>query len=642
MTETSNENTATVTSSLRDLQYVAGLVTVIVLLYVRTFNVPWYYDDIMNIVERPYFNDFDQIMRLIFSSRGVSKLSFALNYAVGGLYLPGFHLVNILIHAATASLLYFILKRLFRDSKLFPFLGALLFAVHPVQTHAVTYIVQRMTSLSGLFFLLSIYMYILYRETGISDNNIIGARRNFFWVTAFLSGVLAVFSKEIAVVLPIALCLFDLYFFRSFSKGWRKWLLPTLPFFIVSCLVTFFLFLAPLLKGAGIDAITSTAVTIVSSKNLTPYTYFVTQLEVIWRYIRIIILPYGLTLDYCYPVVSNFFSLHSIISGVGLAGLLLLSWRLRSSNPRISFGISWFFLTLAVESSFIPLDPLFIHRLYLPIVGIIIIALDLLSRFSKRRYVMFFIYFIIFIYAAVTWQRNSLWLDPVAFYEDNLSKAPHSERVRNLLAEQYTFNGREDDAKRLLLEAIRINPGFGSSIVGLSNIYLNEGRRGEAFELLENGLRYNQSDHEIHNSLGSLYSMIGRKGMAEYHLQKAIDIKPDYGKAFCNMGSHYTGLGMWKEAEKQYRIALNLSPNDPMIHYNLGLALLNNGQHESARDEFDQVLKLDPKDKNLIYNLALVWIRLDNRQATEKLLSKLIVVDKQMADKLSSEMKRRK
>lgn len=642
MTEASNENSATVTSSPRDLLYVAGVVAVVILLYVCTLNVPWYYDDITNIVERPYFNDFDQLIRLIFSFRGISKLSFAINYTVGGLYLPGFHLVNILIHAAAASLLYFILKRLFRDSELFPFLGALLFAVHPVQTHSVTYIVQRMTSLSGLFFLFSLYMYILYRETGISQNNIIGVRRNIFWITAFLSGVLAVFSKEIAVVLPVALCLFDQYFFESFSKGWRKWLLPTLPFFIVSFLVTFFLFLAPLLKGAGIDAITSTAVTIVSSKNLTPYTYFITQLEVIWTYIRIIIVPYGITLDYCYPVVSKFISLRSIVSGTGLAGLLFISWRLRSSNPRISFGIAWFFLMLAVESSFIPLDPLFIHRLYLPIVGIIIVALDLLSRFSKRRYALIFICIIICVYAAVTWQRNKLWLDPVAFYEDNLRKAPHSERVRNLLAEQYTFNGREEDAKRLLLEAIRINPGFGSSVVGLSNIYLNEGRRGEAFELLENGLRYNQSDHEIHNSLGSIYSMIGRRGMAEYHLRKAIEIKPDYGKAFCNMGSHYTGLGMWKEAENQYRIALNLSPNDPMIHYNLGVVLLNNGQRESARYEFDQVLKLDPKDKILIYNLALVWIQLGNRQATETLLSKLILIDRQMADKLSSEMKRRK
>ncbi|MFA7402983.1 MAG: tetratricopeptide repeat protein [Pelobacteraceae bacterium] len=628
--------------SMRDVCHVSLLVLVTFLLYSNTLTVPWYYDDITSIIEQPYLHGFDQVIRLLLSFRGVAKLTFVLNNSLGGLYLPGFHLVNIAVHAGSVIVFYLILKRVFRGFQVYPFLGALLFAVHPVQTQAVTYIVQRMTSLSGFFFLLSLYLYIRFREKCHSEPGTFGMISMAFWAAAFLTGALALFSKENAVVLPVALYLFDWFFLDGRSEKWTRLLMRTFPFAIIPCLFAGFFFLVPLYKGAGVDSLTKTATTIVSSRDLTPWTYFITQFSVIWTYIRILIAPYGITLDYCYPVVKTLLMLRSIVAGVGLAGLLGFAFRVRHSAPRISFGIAWFFLTLSVESSFIPLDPLFIHRLYLPVAGFVIVLMDVLILLPWRRVVLALFCIVISIYSVVTWQRNALWNDPVAFYEDNLRKAPHSERVRNLLAEQYLHKGRDEDSKRMLIEAIRINPAYGSSIVALSNMYINEGRKGEAFELLENGLRINPNDHELHNSLGSLYSMIGRNGMAEYHLRRAIALKPQYGRAYCNLGVHYTGLGRWKEAESQYRMALNVTPNDPMIHYNLGVALLGSGQHDAARYEFNQALKFDPKDKNLIYNLTLAWIRLGDQQAANGLLVRLRGISREMADKLESEMKSKK
>lgn len=626
-------------SSLRDYGRMAILVAVTFLLYSNTLTVPWYYDDIVNIIEQPYLRGMDQLISLLFSSRGVAKLTFAMNYSLGGLSLPGFHSVNICIHAGTVVVFYLILKRVFRESPVIPFLCALFFAVHPVQTQAVTYVVQRMTCLSGFFFLLSLYCYISYRESCTPETNPPGMPSIFFWVAAFLSGALALYSKENAVVLPVAICLFDLYFLGGISDGWRRFMLRTAPFAIVPCLFAVNFFLAPLIKGTGVDLLTNTATTIVSSHGLTPWTYFVTQWGVIWTYLRILLVPYGITLDYSYQVVSSLLDVRNTVAGVGLAGLLLLAFRLRKTAPRLSFGIALFFLALVVESSFIPLDPLFVHRLYIPTAGFVIVVMDLLMRLPRRGAVLAFFSVVTAIYAIVAWQRNSLWNDPVSFYEDNLSQAPHSERVRNLLAEQYMLQGRDGDAKRQLIEAIRINPSFGSSIVALSNIYINEGRKAEAFELLENGVRTNPNDHELHNSLGSLYSMIGRNGMAEYHLRQAIALKPQYGRAYCNMGVHYAGLGKWKEAESQYRIALTVSPNDPLIHYNLGLVLLNNGQTAEARQEFNQTLKLDPKNRDVLYNLALVWARLGDRPSARELHSRLRGISREMADKLASEIK---
>ncbi len=625
--------------STRDYCHVAFLAAVTFLLYSNSLQVPWYFDDINNIVDQPQLNSLEQVFRLLFSFRGVAKLTFAMNYNFGGLYLPGFHLVNILIHSGSTIVLYLILKRVFRESVVFPFLCALLFAAHPVQTQAVTYIVQRMTCLSGFFFLIALYFYIRFKENRNPLSDTLGLHAIFCWVAVFLAGSLAVFSKENAIVLPVALFLFDWYFIGGRSEGWRPLLIRILPFALVPCLFAAVFFLAPLFKGAGMDSLTRTITTIVSSRNLNPLTYFVTQLEVIWIYLRILVVPYGITLDYSYPVVDKILTLRSVVAGTGLAGLLLLAFRLRYVAPRISFGIVWFFLTLAVESSFIPLDPLFVHRLYLPLAGFIIIAMDLLIRLPWRVPSLVFGCVVMSIYAMVTWQRNSLWNDPVAFYEDNLRKAPHSERVRNLLAEQYLLKGRDSDAKRMLVEAIRINPSFGSSVVALSNIYINEKRNAEAFDLLKNGIRTNPNDHEMHNSLGSLYSMLGIRGMAEYHLQKAISLNPSYGRAYSNMGAHYVGLGMLRDAERQYRMALKVSPNDPVIHFNLGLVLLDNGQPAEARFEFNQVLKLDPKDRDLIYNLALMLMRLGDQQSARALHARLGGISREMADKLAVEMK---
>lgn len=626
-------------STVRDYVWISILLGATLLLYSNTLTVPWYYDDFVNIIEQPYLRGLDQVLNLMFSFRGVAKLTFAMNYSLGGLSLAGFHLVNIFIHAGAVVTFYLVLKRVFRETPVFPFLCALLFAVHPVQTQAVTYIVQRMTSLSGLLFLLSLYCYIRFREKYDPNSDSIGITAILLWSAAILSGSLALYSKENAVVLPVVIYLFDLYFLGGNSDGWRRALLRTCPFALVPFLFAVYFFLAPLVKGAGIDALTKTATTIVSSQGLSPWTYFVTQWGVVWIYLRILLLPYGLTLDYSYPVVTSLMDLRNAVAGIGLAGLLFLAFKLRKSAPRSSFGITLFFLALAVESSFIPLDPMFVHRLYIPVAGFAIVVMDVLLRLPRRSVFLLLFCVITVAYALVAWQRNLLWRNPASFYEDNLRKAPHSERVRNLLAEQYMMAGRDEDAKRLLIEAIRINPSFGSSIVSLSNIYINEGNKSEAFELLDKGVRSNPNDHEIHNILGSLYGMVGRSGMAEYHLRQAIALKPNYGRAYCSLGVLYSSLGMWNEAESQYRFALTLSPNDPLTHFNLGVVLLSKEQKAEALQEFERTLKLDPKNRHVLYNLALVMNRLGEQKTARELHSRLGSISREMADKLAAEIK---
>ncbi len=619
----------------RDFLITIVLIAVVFLLYSNTLNAPWYFDDEINIFELQYPKNVYQTISMLFSQRGFAKLSFAMNYTLHGLYLPGFHLVNIFIHSGTAVVLYFVLKRVFRESVIYPFLCALFFAVHPVQTHAVTYIVQRMASLSGFLFLLALYSYIRFNELRSLDSSTWSIR---YWFVAFIAGFLAIISKENTVVLPVVMYVFDRYFINGRTEGWQRPLLRALPFAIIPCIYAVFLLLAPLYRGVDIVSLTSPDTTSISSRNLNPVSYFVTQFGVIWTYLRILLVPSGIALDYSYPIVNKLITLRNVMAGTGLAVLIVVAFRLRHNAPRISFGIVWFFLTLSVESSFIPLDPLFIHRLYLPVIGFVIAFMDILVRLPWRIPALAFFTSIICIFSVFAWQRNVLWCHPVAFYEDNLRITPENERVKVILAEEYTQKGRHEDAKRLLLESIRINPSFAPAIVGLSNSYADEGRLDESVALLENGVSQYSNNHYMHNNLGRLYGMTGRHEKAEYHLKKAIALKPLYGRAYCNLGVYYLGLGRIADAEKQFKKALEVSPNYPIIHYNLGFMMLSLGRNTEAHHEFSQALKLRPKELDVIYNLALSFSRLGDQQSANKLLVRLGEINQKMAEKLTSDM----
>lgn len=577
-----------------------ALATATFLLYGNTFSVPWYFDDVNGILEWPGLHNLRLAFFNLLSSRGVAKFSFALNYYLGGIDPAGYHLVNTLVHAGSALFLYPILKRIFRGSSLAPILGTLLFAVHPLQTQAVTYVVQRSTCLAGFFFLLALYLYIKSREEEHQSSMLALG----YMASAVIAGAMALFTKENSVVLPVVIFLFDRYFMGNHPGGLRQSLRRALPFAVVPILFTAFIYGMTLVSSKGLITLTGTDSTMVSLRHLTPLAYFVTQFCVIWTYMRLILAPYGLALDHAYPVAQKLFTLSHTVAGTGLLGLLCLAWGLRERAPRISFGIAWFFLTLAVESSFIPLDPLFEHRLYLPLIGFVIVILDLWGRLPGRKGALMLMVGVIVAFAVLTWQRNALWNDPVAFQEDNLHQAPNSERVRLALSQAYVGRQRYDEAVKILLEAIDLNPQYA----------------------------------DLYNNLGSLYDIKGERDKAEEYLQRAIEINPRFGKAYCNRGVLYAGEGRWVEAEADYRTALQFSPDAPKTHYNLGVALFNLNRLVEARAEFDKTYTLAPDDGEAIYNLAVTSLKLGDHNSGPLLLPRLRVINRELADALARQL----
>lgn len=600
-------------------------------------HVPWYFDDFPGIVENTFILDRSQsLLKLLTSSRGIANLTFALNYRFGGVDVFGFHLVNLLIHISTSCLIFLVLKRVFRHSVSLCLLAATVFLVHPLQTQAVTYIVQRMTSLSGLFFFLALYLYIRAREE-LDSADRASFRHWAFYIAALLFGAAAAFTKQNAAVLPVALYLFDRYFLpRERLNGRGRLLIYLLPFFLAPLWLGVRDVLLPAAAGAGLGELGHTQ-SLASQRYLTPLNYLVTEFSVVWLYIRLLFLPYGQALDYSYPLVERIVAWRNVFPLVGIVTLLGAAAIFRRKYPLLSFGIFWFFLTLAVESTIIPLDPVFEHRLYVPMFGFVLVVIGMFNP-VRSRYVTGVLLFLLPLLAWLTWQRNALWNDPVVFYEDNLRRAPWSERVSLSLAKSYSDAGRAADALIVLNRAVELNARYDQIYVNLSRIYIEKGEYEQALAALQKGLAVKPGSEKLLDNLGVLYDMLGQSERAVQILKRAIEVAPRYPNAYLNLGVVYAGLGQWPEATNCYQKAIGLSYEHAAAHHNLGVAYYRQNQLPRAREEFRIALEQNPRDAEALFNLASVSLELGDVSLALEALPRLSALGSPLAKELEREI----
>lgn len=608
----------------RDLAWLMLLAAAAAALYGHTLNAPFYMDDYPAIVDNPQARHPLPALQALLDRRGVATLSFALNYRFGGLDLPGYHLVNIALHLCCAWLVYLLLKRIFPGRPFFPGLGAMLFIAHPLQTQAVTYVVQRMTSLCALLFLLSLYLYARARERLAAGGSFRCPVHLTFYLLSLATAALAVYTKEIALVLPAALLLFERFFLPG-DRPWRTVLLYLLPFCAVPLVFFAQHLLLPLMAGETLLAVSNTE-KLVSLQGNSPVRYLVTEFSVLWIYLRLLFLPYGQALDHGYPVVKSLLSLKSLAGFLGLAGLGWFAFVLRKREPPVAFGIAWFFLALAVESSIIPLDPLFEHRLYLPMFGFVVLLLGLATKVPGRQATLVGLCALVLCYGVLTWQRNQLWNDPVALYEDNLRRAPQVERIHVNLAVAYLDRGRLPEAEALLRRALALNPNLDDIYVNLSKIFFRQAYQqslSDSLAVLQEGMRRNPDSEKIYNNIAGVYLKIRDFDKAIQYLNQALALNPHYAQAYTNLGAAYAGLNRWEEAERYHRRAIEESPEYASAHYNLGMALHARGKLAEALEEFRVATRLEPDNVDPLYNAVVVAFEMGDAQMTDALLARL-------------------
>jgi tetratricopeptide (TPR) repeat protein len=357
-----------------------------------------------------------------------------------------------------------------------------------------------MTGLSALFFLIALYCHVRFRES----------KQGFLWyILALVVASLALMTKQNAAVIPGALLLFD---WLILSQGRRpqfftRRMLAVVPFFLLSCL---FIYMQVgkndlLLKDAGVAEYWAKAGETSATKKIAPSDpappagelpkarrldkppenlqaiYFVTELSVLWLYLKLLILPYGQIFDYGYPLANKLLDFQTITAGSGLLLLLLLAIALAMKRqPLVAFGVFWFFLALAVESTIIPLDAAVEHRLYMPVFGLAVSMVALIRHFAGGRKGLIILCCIVVAYGVATWQRNSVWADPVAFGLDGVVKAPHNQRNHLTLATAYADAGRWADAEKTLRVAIPLRPYYHVPYDNLGSALAQQGRLAES------------------------------------------------------------------------------------------------------------------------------------------------------------------
>jgi tetratricopeptide (TPR) repeat protein len=582
--------------------------------YSNTFHVPFQFDDPRSISEVPFVRDIRQFPNPISQQRAVGFFTFALDYWFHGTDVVGYHIVNLAIHIMNALLVYALIILSFRTpvlkgsllknhAKPIALFSALLFAGHPIQTQAVTYIAQRFASLATLFFLLSLVAYIWSRIRTVTNPS---NYRSLIWYgVSLLSAVLAMKTKEIAFTLPVVIALYEFLFLEG---SFKKRILLLLPLLLTMIIIPLNLLgtARPLGDMLGdIGEVTRLQTTVSRGE------YLVTEFTVIATYLRLLFFPVNQNLDYDYPIFESFFApevvssflLLSLILGAGVY-LLYRDQRSPGAGRLAAFGIFWFFITLSVESSVIPIaDVIFEHRLYLPSVGFFLTCTSALFWGAERlrvrwakaeQAVVIALAAAAVIFAGLAYTRNIVWKSEESLWEDVIRKSPMKARGYNGLGLAYFNRGNYNKAIEAYGKAIALYPSYGVAFNNIGNSYYRAGLYDRAIEAQTEAIALEPNNAIFYDNRGLSYSGIGAYDRAADDFSKAIKLDPSYAKSYHNLGFAYHSEGMYRPAIEEYTKAIILDPGNAIFRSNRGLAYAANGEYERAIEDQTAAIVLDP------------------------------------------------
>ena len=495
-----------------------------------------------------------------------------LNYEYVGPAPGAYHVLNIWLHFLNSLLVFFLVRRIAGWAETDPsklnllsLFAAALFLLHPMQTEAVAYIAGRSDVLS-CFLILAAFTIFVYRFPG---------RISVPWVAAILLFFgLACGAKEDSVVLP-ALLLFTDCFWTSKGQRWARILKNRILYGTIAVL--------GLAGGAYVLRILATAPTAgFSIRNFTWYQYFFTELRALWVYLRLFVVPYGQNIDHDFPVSQTLLQHGALFGLIGLALAIWLAWRYRREYPLASYGFFVFLILLAPTSSVVPiLDPLVERRLYLPMIGLLFVVFEGLRRLAWGKVELSLLLMLILgVDSVLAYQRNVLWSNPIALWQDAVSKAPLKARPHFWLAHSLLSANQCQGAVQEYATAAKLLP------VDLQH------PTGITAGLLENW--------------GLAYRCLGKPKQAIEKLYQAATIHPA-PKLYAQIGMIYGEAGAWTQALDFLHRALKLDPGYEQAYVYLGNLYLQIKQPDTAAGYFLQAIALDPADQYA--NNALVISR---------------------------------
>lgn len=526
--------------------------------YSPALHGPFVYDDF----SLPYYNPLFHTQRLlnwIGSVRPLLMLSYWVNFQLSGRDPHWYHVFNVFFHLLNSAAIYLIVLRILgrealdrSQRQIIALFAAMLFLLHPVQTESVAWVAGRSEGLSAVFFLWALTLF-LYRHEGA-----IGWGRSVSLLFLFACAVL---TKEHTATLPIVLLLTNVWWASKDGAGAvrRNWRLY-----------------APMLCGALLagkfiwDTVSSSTSAGFGGAGVSGLPYALTQCRVIFVYLRLFLFPVGQNIDYDMAWSPSHFELTTFAGFVGIVALVIVAWCLRRRFPVGSYGLLLFLILLAPTSSFIPIkDPIAERRLYLPMLGLVLVASEFLIHSIKRLSSEVVVASLLIAAASIaTYQRNRLWGSEAALWEDTVAKSPNKLRGYGHLVHGLVLEHRCREALQRLDDLSRrmpIDPPLlGHWAVAYECVHEPE----HALEKLEL--------ETVELPSASTYVEIARNQLeiersqdALQSLNRALELDATIESAYILRGNLYERQNDFSAAVMDYRRALQLDPENQEIQWRL-------------------------------------------------------------------------
>jgi tetratricopeptide (TPR) repeat protein len=572
----------------------AILVLAIAIAYQQVWHAGYIWDDDSYVTKNATLRDLHGLGRIWFELAATPQYyplvhtSFWIEHHVWGLNPLGYHLVNLVLHALAAILLWRGLVRLGIPGA---WLAAAIFAVHPVEVESVAWITERKNVLSAVFYFAAALTYLRFESARDSEDR--GSQRWYLYAASLFLFVLALLSKTVACSLPAALLLV-----RWWKSGRIKWrdVLPLLPFFAF---------------GLGLGLLTAWL-----EKHhvraegdewaLTFGQRFLIAGRALWFYAGKVLWPANLTFIYPRWDVSAAFGWAWLFPSAFVAVVATL-WQMRARIGRGPLVAVLFFAgTLFPALGFMNVYPFrysFVadHFQYLASVGLIVLAAAGLARLPRLIPPI-----LLAVLAVLTWKQVGIYRSLETLWSDTVEKNPESWMAQNNLGIVLQKKGQNDEAITHFQKALELDPNKFEIQNNLGFLLSVSGRLREAFPYLEKALEINPNYAEAHYNLGNALLRTGRVAEAIVQLQQALEIDPTYVPAHSNLGSALLQTRQLDESLAHLQKALEIDPDYKAAHFNLANTLLQMGRTEEAVSHLQRVLVIDPDDAEAQKNMA--WV----------------------------------
>ena len=580
-----------------------GIIAATLAAYHNSLHGPFVFDDASSIVTNPTIQKLSSLGEVLAGpvtnvtaqGRPLLNLSLALNYAIGGTAVEGYHVGNLIIHTLAALALFGILRRTLRREHATPlaFAIAVLWAVHPLQSESVTYTIQRAESLVGLFYLLTLYCFARAAECNVLRYT--PTQVTAWYAAAIAASLLGMATKEVMATAPLMVLFFD----RTFYSGTFLGALRQRRGFYAALASTWLLLAWLVLQTGG-----NRGGSVGFGVGVAWWEYGLTQFNAIVRYLWLSLWPHPLVFEYGAFWIRGLdeVALHALVV-LGLLGATIVAlWR----RSALGFAGAWFFGILAPTSLAPGTTQMIVeHRMYLPLAAVLAVGVVGLAQCS-RKWQIGFLGAVALGLALLTIARNADYRSDLVLWADTIAKRPENPLAHFMLAGAQERAGQLSAARASYERTLRLKPDFSIGHEHFGEFLMRAGRHAEAIEHFAAALRLNPDYADAHANLGNAHLAAGRTAEAVEHLRKAAQLAPytTTPEAHFNLANALMELGQIAEAIARYEAAIHARPSYSSAHYNLGNALAASGRPADAVPHYEAALRARPDYPEAHHNLA--------------------------------------